>query len=152
LVVLTHRPEFAWRWSHYGHVTALTLNKLTRAQSAAMVSRLAGGKALPADLLEQILAKTDGVPLFLEELTRSLLESGDLREGQRRRQIAVRLLHIDDLFVTSPSIISPACPAGRRWGTDGLHDSPLEGDGFELLVPRHESPRFPAHSSRSLSP
>jgi predicted ATPase len=84
LVVVTHRPEFSSRWSHYGHVTALTLNKLTRPQSSAMVSRLAGGKALPVDLLEQILAKTDGVPLFVEELTRSILESGDLRDAGDR--------------------------------------------------------------------
>src|SRR5262249_19483218 len=47
-------------------------------QTAVMVSRLAGGKPLPADLLEQILGKTDGVPLLVEELTRSILESGDL--------------------------------------------------------------------------
>ncbi len=81
LVVVTHRPEFSSRWSHYGHVAALTLNKLTRPQSSAMVSRLAGGKALPADLLEQILGKTDGVPLFVEELTKSILESADLRDA-----------------------------------------------------------------------
>src|SRR5262249_18491520 len=47
LIVLTHRPEFSSRWSHYGHVTALTLSRLTRPQSASMVSRLAGCKALP---------------------------------------------------------------------------------------------------------
>ena len=75
LVVLTHRPEFQSRWSGQGHVGALNLSKLTRAQSAAMVSGLAGGKALPADLLEQILPKTDGVPLFVEELTKSIFES-----------------------------------------------------------------------------
>jgi predicted ATPase len=72
LIVLTHRPEFASHWSDYGHVTALTLTKLTRPQSSAMVSRLSGGKALPADLLEQILAETDGVPLFVEELTKPI--------------------------------------------------------------------------------
>ena len=88
LVVLTHRPEFSSRWAHYGHVTALTLAKLTRPQTAAIVSRLAGGKALPADLLEQILGKTDGVPLFIEELTRSILESGDLREAVDRWEYA----------------------------------------------------------------
>ena len=88
LVVLTHRPEFSSRWSHYGHVTALTLSKLTRPQTAAMVSRLAGGKALPADLVEQILGKTDGVPLFVEELTRSILESGDLIEAGDRWEYA----------------------------------------------------------------
>jgi predicted ATPase len=81
LIVLTHRPEFASRWSHYGHVTALTLANLTRPQSSAIVSRLAGGKALPADLLQQILGKTDGVPLFVEELTKSILESADLRDA-----------------------------------------------------------------------
>jgi class 3 adenylate cyclase/tetratricopeptide (TPR) repeat protein len=80
LVVLTHRPEFQSRWSGQGHVGALNLSKLTRAQSAAIVSALAGGKALPAVLLEQILTRTDGVPLFVEELTRSILESGELTE------------------------------------------------------------------------
>ncbi len=88
LVVLTHRPEFSSRWSHYGHVTALTLTKPTRPQTAAMVSRLAGGKALPADLVDQILGKTDGVPLFVEELTRSILKSGDLIEAFDRWEYA----------------------------------------------------------------
>jgi predicted ATPase len=90
LVVLTHRPEFASRWSHYGHVTALTLAKLTRPQTAAMVSRLSGGKALPADLLEQILGKTDGVPLFVEELTKSIIEAGELRDAGDRWEYAGR--------------------------------------------------------------
>jgi predicted ATPase/class 3 adenylate cyclase len=81
LVVLTHRPEFQSRWSGQGHVGALDLSKLTRTQSAAIVSALAGGKALPAVLLEQILTRTDGVPLFVEELTKSILESGELTEA-----------------------------------------------------------------------
>nr|MDQ2999534.1 AAA family ATPase [Chloroflexota bacterium] len=79
LIVLTHRPEFQSRWAQHGHVTSLNLSKLTRTQSAAMVSKLAGDKALPGDLLEQILAKTDGVPLYVEELTKSILESGELK-------------------------------------------------------------------------
>jgi tetratricopeptide (TPR) repeat protein len=81
LVVLTHRPEFQSRWSEQGHVGALNLSKLTRAQGAAMVSSLVSGKALPETLLEQILIKTDGVPLFVEELTKSILESGELKEA-----------------------------------------------------------------------
>jgi class 3 adenylate cyclase/tetratricopeptide (TPR) repeat protein len=81
MIVLTHRPGFQSRWSEQGHVGALNLSKLTRAQSAAMVSALAGGKALPAPLLEQILIKTDGVPLFVEELSKSILESGELTEA-----------------------------------------------------------------------
>jgi class 3 adenylate cyclase len=81
LVVLTHRPDFRSRWSQQGHVGTLNLSKLTRAQSAAMVSSLVGGKALPEALLEQILTRTDGVPLFVEELTESILESGELQEA-----------------------------------------------------------------------
>jgi class 3 adenylate cyclase/tetratricopeptide (TPR) repeat protein len=80
LVVLTHRPEFQSRWSAQGHAGALNLSKLTRTQSAAMISAIAGRKALPAALLAQILTRTDGVPLFVEELTRSILESGELKE------------------------------------------------------------------------
>jgi class 3 adenylate cyclase len=90
LIVLTHRPEFAPRWAHHCHVSALTLAKLTRPQSSAMVSRLAGGKALPAVLLEQILAKTDGVPLFVEELTKSILESPALKDAGDRWEYAER--------------------------------------------------------------
>jgi len=81
LLVVTHRPEFQPKWTGHGHVTGLALSRLTRAQSSAIVSRLCGGKALPADLLEQILAKTDGVPLFVEELTKAILESGSLKEA-----------------------------------------------------------------------
>ncbi|MFL5288517.1 MAG: AAA family ATPase [Rhodopila sp.] len=81
LVVLTHRPEFHSRWSGHGHVGALNLSKLTRAQSATMVAALAGGKTLPETLLEQILSRTDGVPLFVEELTKTVLESGELKEA-----------------------------------------------------------------------
>jgi len=81
LVVLTHRPEFQNRWADHGHVIGLNLSKLTRAQSAAMVSRVTGDKALPENLLEKILAKTDGVPLFVEELTKSILESGELTQS-----------------------------------------------------------------------
>jgi class 3 adenylate cyclase/tetratricopeptide (TPR) repeat protein len=81
LVVLTHRPEFQSRWSGQGHVGTLNLSKLTRAQSAAIVSALGGGKALPEALHEQILTRTDGVPLFVEELTKSILESGELKDA-----------------------------------------------------------------------
>jgi class 3 adenylate cyclase/tetratricopeptide (TPR) repeat protein len=88
LIVLTHRPEFQSRWSEHGHVAALNLSKLTRAQSAAMILRLADGKALPAELLDEILTKTDGVPLFVEELTKSVLESGELKDAGERYEYA----------------------------------------------------------------
>jgi tetratricopeptide (TPR) repeat protein len=81
LVVLTHRPEFPSRWSEQGHVVDLNLTKLTRTQSVAMVASITGGKVLPGTLLEQILTRTDGVPLFVEELTKSVLELGELKEA-----------------------------------------------------------------------
>ncbi|MFL5288036.1 MAG: AAA family ATPase [Rhodopila sp.] len=81
LVVLTHRPEFSSRWSGHGHIGALNLSKLTRTQSTVMISALTGSKALPGPLLEQILTRTDGVPLFVEELTKAVLESGELKQA-----------------------------------------------------------------------
>ena len=76
LMVLTHRPEFRPRWPGQDHARTLTLSRLTPRESAAMVSGITGGKSLPAALLDQILTRTDGVPLFVEELTLSILEFG----------------------------------------------------------------------------
>ncbi len=81
LIVLTHRPGFQPKWRSHGHVATLNLAKLTRVQSSAIVSKLASGKVLPADLLEKILVKTDGVPLYVEELTKTILESGELQDA-----------------------------------------------------------------------
>ncbi|MGD9507233.1 MAG: AAA family ATPase [Geminicoccaceae bacterium] len=84
LVVITFRPEFVPPWGQHAHVTALTLAGLSRRQAAAMVDRLTEGKALPMQVLDQIVGKTDGIPLFVEELTKAVLEIGLLRdEGDR---------------------------------------------------------------------
>lgn len=80
LVLITFRPEFEPSWTRHANVTALTLSRLSRRQGAAMVARLSGGKALPPAVLDQIVAKTDGVPLFVEELTRTVLETNLLRD------------------------------------------------------------------------
>jgi class 3 adenylate cyclase len=80
LLVVTFRPEFAPPWVGRAHVAALQLSRFGRRNALAMVDRLVGGKALPLDVLEQIVSKTDGVPLFVEELTKTVLESGLLRE------------------------------------------------------------------------
>ncbi|MCP3395529.1 AAA family ATPase [Bradyrhizobium sp. CCGB12] len=79
LILITFRPEFVPPWMHYAHVSALTLSRLSRRQGAAMVGRVSG-KALPQAVLDQIVAKTDGVPLFVEELTRTVLETNLLRD------------------------------------------------------------------------
>ena len=80
LLVVTCRPEFESPWGGYAHATSLTLNRLSRKASAAMIARVTGGKALPDEVLDQIVAKTDGVPLFVEELTKTVLESDLLKD------------------------------------------------------------------------
>jgi TOMM system kinase/cyclase fusion protein len=81
LTLLTFRPAFRPPWEFRPHVTQLTLNRFTRVQVEEMVTRVARGKTLPAEVVQQIVAKTDGVPLFVEELTKMVLESGLLREA-----------------------------------------------------------------------
>src|SRR4030095_1790446 len=80
LAVLTFRPEFVPPWPPRSHMTSLTLNRLERPQIEALVRQRAGGKTLPREVVEHVVAKTDGVPLFVEELTKMILESALLRE------------------------------------------------------------------------
>jgi class 3 adenylate cyclase/predicted ATPase len=79
LIVLTYRPEFAPPWPARSHVKTLTLSRLERPQIEVMATRLAGGKRLPAEVVEHIVQKTDGVPLFVEEMTKAVLGSSVLR-------------------------------------------------------------------------
>ena len=84
LMIVTYRPEYSPRWTDQAHVTLLSLNRLGRRQGAELVAKVTGGKALPQEVLDQIVAHTDGVPLFIEELTKSVLESKLLRaQGDR---------------------------------------------------------------------
>jgi class 3 adenylate cyclase/tetratricopeptide (TPR) repeat protein len=76
LLIISFRPEFQPRWTLSSHVTALSLTRLGRDEGAAIADRVAGGKALPSEVKNQILAKTEGVPLFVEELTKTVMESG----------------------------------------------------------------------------
>jgi TOMM system kinase/cyclase fusion protein len=87
LTVLTCRPEFHPPWGFRSHLTPLVLNRLPRLQVPQLIERVTGGKALPPEVVEQIVAKTDGVPLFVEELTKMVLESGLLREGEERYEL-----------------------------------------------------------------
>ena len=84
LLVVTFRPEFQPPWTGQPQVTMLALNRLDRRDRTALVAQIAGGKALPDEVIDQIADRTDGVPLFVEELTKSVLESGLLREEADR--------------------------------------------------------------------
>jgi predicted ATPase len=84
LLIVTFRPEFQPPWTGLPHVSILTLNRLDRRARTDLVKHIAGGKALPDDVIVHIADRTDGVPLFVEELTKSVLESGLLREENDR--------------------------------------------------------------------
>lgn len=80
LLIVTYRPEFAPPWLGQSHVTTLTLNRLGRRHNAAVIRQVTGHRMLPSALMEQIIDRTDGVPLFIEEMTKAVLESDILHE------------------------------------------------------------------------
>jgi TOMM system kinase/cyclase fusion protein len=91
LALFTCRPDFTPPWTGRAHLTQVTLNRLPRRQAAEMTGRVAHGKALPPEVVAQIVAKTDGVPLFVEELSKMMLESGLLQEGAERYELTAPL-------------------------------------------------------------
>jgi predicted ATPase len=76
LAVITFRPEFEPPWTGQAHVTTLTMGRLARRQCVDLVTLVTSEKRLPAEIVEHIVARTDGVPLFIEELTKAVVESG----------------------------------------------------------------------------
>jgi class 3 adenylate cyclase/predicted ATPase len=81
LVIITFRPEFAAPWVGRSHVTLLSLSRLQRQKCAELIAYVTGGKALPKEIADQIVDRTDGVPLFIEELTKTVVESGIVTEA-----------------------------------------------------------------------
>jgi class 3 adenylate cyclase/predicted ATPase len=81
LMLATARPEFTPPWPSHRHTSSMGLTRLDKIEGEALVAGVTGGKSLPRELLDQIVARTDGVPLFIEELTKTVLESGLLREA-----------------------------------------------------------------------
>ena len=81
-LLVTCRPEFQVPWGSRSYLTQVTLTRLPRPQIAQMVTHVIGGKLLPPDVLQHVLENTDGVPLFVEELTKTVLESGLLTERE----------------------------------------------------------------------
>jgi class 3 adenylate cyclase/tetratricopeptide (TPR) repeat protein len=82
LVLVTSRPTFVASFASHPSVTQMALNRLGRAATQGIVDRITRGKRLPEALLDEIAARTDGVPLFVEEMTKAVIESGALREGE----------------------------------------------------------------------
>ncbi len=84
LLIVTFRPEFTPPWTGRPHVSLLSLNRLSPRQRAEMIAGVTGGKALPEEIADRIIDRTDGVPLFVEELTKAVVESGILTDAGDR--------------------------------------------------------------------
>jgi predicted ATPase len=97
LLIVTFRPEFVAPWIGRPHVTALTINRLAQRDIDAMIDRVVGNKQLPANIRQDIIERTDGIPLFVEEMTKAVLEAEG--EGDARRTAAA---------VPSPALAVPA--------------------------------------------
>ena len=94
LHLLTFRPEFEPPWPMRSHLTPIVLNRLERHQVEGFLTQLAGRKLLPVEVVEHIVAKTDGVPLYIEELTKMLLNSDLLREEAEQYVLTGSLLSV----------------------------------------------------------
>ena len=88
LLIVTFRPEFVAPWQRYPHVSTLELTRLSAAQCKQLATHVSARKALPTEVMSQIVEKTDGVPLFVEELTKEILESDLLRETADRYELS----------------------------------------------------------------
>jgi class 3 adenylate cyclase/predicted ATPase len=131
--LLTHRPEFHPPWGACSHLTPLTLTRLPSRQTALMIEQVTGGKALPTEVCQQLVAKTDGVPLFAEELTKMVLESEFLREASGQYELTgpLPLLAIpatlQDSLMARLDRLGTAKPVAQLGATIGRQFS------FELL-------------------
>jgi class 3 adenylate cyclase len=152
MMLVTARPTFQHNFGGHPIVTKLALNRLGRDQVVAIVSRLTGGKSLPNELLDVIAAKTDGMPLFVEEFTKSVLESGELKETDSAFELTGPLDHLTipstlydslmarlDRLQPIKEVAQTAACIGRDFdyrllkAVSPLDDSELQ-DALELLV------------------
>jgi len=128
LVLLTCRPTFQPSWSHRSYLSEITVNRLSHTQVAQIVTCITDGKTLPQEVLGQIVEKTDGVPLFVEEMTKAILEAGYLKEvhGHYALTGSLRALTIPvtlqdslmarlDRLVTAKGIAQLAAVLGRQF-------------------------------------
>jgi class 3 adenylate cyclase/tetratricopeptide (TPR) repeat protein len=121
LMVITHRPDWQTDWARHPQVTVLTLNRLSRGQGAE-IARAATGADLPEEIVARILRRADGVPLFIEELTRSVVETGDAfgNSGVPETLQASLLARLDRLGLEVKEIAQIAAVIGREFGSELL--------------------------------
>ena len=152
LMVLTFRPDFSPPWTMRSHMTPITLNRLEPLQIEGMVKNLANGKPLPEEVLDHIVRKTDGVPLYVEELTKTILGSKVLRETPGRYELAGPLSAVAipatlqeslmarlDRLPTVRQVAQLGAVLGREFAYEMLHalgigDEPTLREGLSQLV------------------
>jgi predicted ATPase len=133
LVLLTCRPYFQPAWHHRSYLTEITVNRLSHVQVEQIVNRLTDGKILPPEVMQQIVEKTDGVPLFVEELTKAILESGQLKAFDGHYELIGSLSTLTipatlqdslmarlDRLVTAKAVAQYAAVIGRQFAYDLL--------------------------------
>jgi len=98
LLLLTFRPEFRPPWAMRSYLIQVTLNRLPPDQVGEMVEKVTRGKALPAEVVQQVIAKTDGVPLFVEELTKMVVEAGETPQAASLQSLAIPVTLHDTLM------------------------------------------------------
>jgi predicted ATPase len=164
LLIATARPEFKPSWPNHPHVSTVSLNRLGQAAVRALVEGVTHGKPLPSDVLDQIVARTDGVPLLVEELTKTILESGLVREAGDRYELTGPLpplaipstLHASllarlDRFPSAKSIAQIGAAIGREFSyrlvaavatlpENELREGVTQLHAAELMIQRGEPP------------
>jgi predicted ATPase len=145
LIILTFRPEFHPSWEIGAHLSQMTLPRLSPTLTQTMIMQMVRGKVLPTEITHQLVSKTDGVPLFVEELTKTVLESGLLREGEQRFELTGELrplaipttLHDSlmarlDRLTTAKEIAQLGATLGREFSYELIRAvSPLDEGGLQ---------------------
>jgi predicted ATPase len=134
LLIITSRPEFQPPWSGQAHVMILTLNRLDPHHGSALVERIAGSQVLPSAVVDEIVERTDGVPLFVEELTKAVVEAGPRGDDSARvistmplpplavppTLYASLLARLDRLGAAAKEIAQIGAAIGREFGYEFL--------------------------------
>jgi predicted ATPase len=150
VVLLTCRPYFQPGWSHKSYLSEVTVHRLSHAHVAQIVNRMTDGKTFPAAVLQQIIAKTDGVPLFVEEMTKAILESGQLKALDGHYELigsfstfAIPATLQDSLMarldrlVTAKGVAQMGATMGRQFAYDLLQAvSPLDASTLQRELGR----------------
>ena len=144
LLVVTARPNVSQMWQGLAYITSVHLTHLTEDESSTLVGHVAAGRELPDDVLDQIVERTDGIPLFVEELTKAVIESATMREDRQRYRLggplpslAIPMTLQDSLIARLDrlglvkEVIQVASVLGRQFSFDMLAAlSPLTGDAL----------------------